>query len=110
MGSVSRDDVEEKVALLEAARTAVEATLRGASLDSAARILGELPPAGVEGWTSVWIASLGVARGAAERWRITVRAAEQRAVDRKEREEFAQLGRDLAAVEQVTLALIRMIT
>jgi hypothetical protein len=94
---------------LEAARVAIEATLRGASLDSAARILGELPPAGVEGWVSVWIASLGVALAAAERWRVTISAAERRAFDRTEREEFAQLGRDLAAAEQVTLTLIMRI-
>ena len=109
MGAVSRARSEEKIALLEAARVTIEATLRGASLDSAARILGELPPAGAEGWASVWIASLGVARAAAERWRVTVCAAERRALDRKEREEFAQLGRDLAAVERVTLALITRI-
>lgn len=109
MEAVSRARSEEKIARWEAARVAIEATLRGASLDSAARILGELPPAGAEGWASVWIASLGVARAAAERWRVTVSAAERRALDRKEREEFAQLGRDLAAVEQVTLALITRI-
>jgi hypothetical protein len=34
------------------------------------------------------------------------RSRRQRAVDQKERE-VAQLGRDLAAVEQVTLALIQ---
>ena len=109
MGAVSRVRSEEKIARLEAARVAIEATLCGASLDSVARILGELPPAGVEGWASVWIASLGVARAAAERWRVTVNAAERRALDRQERKEFAQLGRDLAAAEQVTLTLIMRI-
>ena len=107
---MSQEASDKKVARLEGARAALATNLRDASLDRAARILGELPPAGAEGWASVWIASLGLARAAAERWRVTVSAAERRALDRAEREEFAQLAKDLAVVEQVTFALIRTIT
>lgn len=97
---------EEELALLETSLAALATSLRDAALPSAAQALEVLPPAGVEGWASIWIASLGFAREVAKRWGATASEARKHATTRKDYEGLEQLRRDLDAVEQETSVLI----
>jgi hypothetical protein len=109
VGAVTESPSEVDIGLLEASRAAMAVTLRNASLGTEAQALEALPPAGVAGWASVWLVGLRIAKTAAERWGVTVGAFARNAFHRKEREEFDQLGRDLAAVQQLAVALIATI-
>lgn len=109
MYNVTGGGSEEELALLEASLAALATSFRDAALPRAAHALDVLPPAGVEGWASIWIASLGFARGVTERWGATASEARKHATTRKDYEGLEQLRRDLDAVGQEASVLIEKI-
>lgn len=93
-------------AALEESRAALADALRSVALAPAARLLEVLPPAGVDGWVSAWTVGVGLAQGAADRWKGAVHDASRCAVEGRDREELAHLGTELAAVGKEASALV----